>query len=295
MRIAGDHGLHGALRYWPVPELVALDLPGGIGFVDALRAIWDTGDAAAPLDPRLPARGPPGACSTPCAPPGSSAPTGSSTHCPTGWPSRRATRSSSPPRARRVSPKAWCSPTTPSPRRRGRPRRGSASTRTRHAWLACLPLAHIGGLAVVTRAIVTGTPLVVLPGFEAEAVEAAGRSGPGDARLAGGHGAAAARPLGLRLRAARRQQGARRTAAQRRRHLRHDRDGLGRGLRRMAARRGRGGVAAPSTGVGTGAGRSRRRGGRDPRPGAHAVPLLSRRERRAGRGPDGDAGLVRHR
>src|SRR5215469_15508719 len=26
-----------------------------MGFVDALRAIWDTGDAAAPLDPRLPA------------------------------------------------------------------------------------------------------------------------------------------------------------------------------------------------------------------------------------------------
>jgi len=43
--------------------------------------------------------------------------------------------------------------------------------------MACLPLAHIGGLAVVTRAIVTGTPLVVLPGFEADTVEAAGRSG----------------------------------------------------------------------------------------------------------------------
>jgi O-succinylbenzoic acid--CoA ligase len=43
--------------------------------------------------------------------------------------------------------------------------------------MACLPLAHIGGLAVVTRAIVTGTPLVVLPGFEAETVEEAGRSG----------------------------------------------------------------------------------------------------------------------
>ena len=48
---------------------------------------------------------------------------------------------------------------------------------TRHTWLACLPLAHIGGLAVVTRSIVTGTPVVVLPGFEAEAVEEAGRSG----------------------------------------------------------------------------------------------------------------------
>ena len=36
-----------------MPELVALDLPGGTGFVDTLRAVWDTGDAAAPLDPRL--------------------------------------------------------------------------------------------------------------------------------------------------------------------------------------------------------------------------------------------------
>ena len=47
----------------------------------------------------------------------------------------------------------------------------------RHTWMACLPLAHIGGLAVVTRSIITGTRLVVLPGFEAEAVEEAGRSG----------------------------------------------------------------------------------------------------------------------
>jgi O-succinylbenzoic acid--CoA ligase len=48
---------------------------------------------------------------------------------------------------------------------------------SRHAWLACLPLAHIGGLSVVTRALLTDTPLIVMPGFEAEAVEAAGRSG----------------------------------------------------------------------------------------------------------------------
>ncbi len=47
----------------------------------------------------------------------------------------------------------------------------------RHTWLACLPLAHIGGLAVVTRSIVTGTPVVVLPGFDAEVVEEAGRAG----------------------------------------------------------------------------------------------------------------------
>jgi O-succinylbenzoic acid--CoA ligase len=38
-------------------------------------------------------------------------------------------------------------------------------------------LAHIGGLAVVTRAVVTDTPLLVMPGFEAGTVEAAGRTG----------------------------------------------------------------------------------------------------------------------
>jgi len=47
----------------------------------------------------------------------------------------------------------------------------------RHTWLACLPLAHVGGLSVVTRAILTGTRLHVLPAFDAERVEALGRSG----------------------------------------------------------------------------------------------------------------------
>jgi O-succinylbenzoic acid--CoA ligase len=47
---------------------------------------------------------------------------------------------------------------------------------TRHAWLACLPLAHVGGLSVVTRALLTGTPLTVLPGFDADEVQALGRS-----------------------------------------------------------------------------------------------------------------------
>ena len=38
-------------------------------------------------------------------------------------------------------------------------------------WLACLPLSHVGGLSVVTRAMVTGTPVTVLPGFDADRVE----------------------------------------------------------------------------------------------------------------------------
>lgn len=47
----------------------------------------------------------------------------------------------------------------------------------RDHWLACLPLAHVGGLSVVTRALVTDTPLTVHAGFDAAAVEEAARRG----------------------------------------------------------------------------------------------------------------------
>lgn len=44
-------------------------------------------------------------------------------------------------------------------------------------WLACLPLSHVGGLSVVTRAILTGTPLTVHDSFDARAVEGAASDG----------------------------------------------------------------------------------------------------------------------
>lgn len=44
-------------------------------------------------------------------------------------------------------------------------------------WLACLPVAHIGGLSVVTRALLTGTRLTFLPAFDPNAVETAARDG----------------------------------------------------------------------------------------------------------------------
>ncbi len=44
-------------------------------------------------------------------------------------------------------------------------------------WLACLPLSHIGGLSVITRAIATDTRFVVHDGFDAAAVGAAAADG----------------------------------------------------------------------------------------------------------------------
>ncbi len=176
MRTSCDHGLHGDLRYWPVPELVALDLPGGIGFVDALQAIWDTGDAAAPLDPRLPpiarqvlldalrptrivgSDGEQHALAD-----GIGVEDGDALVVATSGTSGR-------PKGVVLTHDAVAASAEATSAR-------LAIDPAQHAWMACLPLAHIGGLAVVTRSIVTGTPVVVLPGFEAEAVEDAGRSG----------------------------------------------------------------------------------------------------------------------
>jgi o-succinylbenzoate---CoA ligase len=159
-----------------VPELVALDLPGGAGFVDALRAIWDTGDAAAPLDPRLPeaARralldalrptrvvGSDGAFHR--LPDGLGVEEGDALVLATSGSTGVArgvvlTHDALSSSARATSARLGVDP-------------------GRHSWLACLPLAHVGGLSVVTRALLTDTPLTVLPGFDAEVVERLGRTG----------------------------------------------------------------------------------------------------------------------
>jgi O-succinylbenzoic acid--CoA ligase len=41
-------------------------------------------------------------------------------------------------------------------------------------WLCCLPPAHVGGLLVLMRGVLTGAPVEVHPGFDLEAVAAAG-------------------------------------------------------------------------------------------------------------------------
>jgi o-succinylbenzoate---CoA ligase len=159
-----------------VPELVALDLPGGRGFVDALRAIWDTGDAAAPLDPRLPgvARRAMLDALRPTRVVGSD---GEQHALPDGQPVEEGdalvvttSGTSGQPNGVVLTHEAVAASARATTVRLG-------LDPARHSWLACLPLGHIGGLSVVTRAILTDTPLLVLPGFEADTVEALGRTG----------------------------------------------------------------------------------------------------------------------
>ncbi len=140
--------------------LVAIEARGR-RFVHALRAAWDAGDAVLPLDPRLPTTAAsdlarqlrvgeavePGVALVVA--------TSGTTGVPKGV---QLTHDQIAASAEATSSFLAIDP-------------------DRHRWLACLPLAHVGGLSVVTRAWHTGTPLEVHDGFDAAAVDAAARDG----------------------------------------------------------------------------------------------------------------------
>ena len=153
-------------------DLVAIDLPGGPQFVQELRNAWDAGSAVAPVDQRLapPARErlldilrpawvvtADGRLPRPGALPVDD---GDALVVPTGGSTGEAKAAVLTHAAVTASAMATSERLEVDP--------------ARHRWLACLPLSHIGGLSVVTRSLLTGTPLSVLDGFDAEAVTAAG-------------------------------------------------------------------------------------------------------------------------
>ncbi len=152
-----------------MPELVALDLPGGPAFVDALEAAWDHGDAVLPIDPRLP---PPAVTRLLDALQPTVVVDASGRHRrPGGHPTEPGdalvvATSGTTGRAKGVvlDHAAVAASARASSARLG----VDPST---DQWVACLPLAHIGGLSVVTRSLITGTPCTVLPEFEGTTVE----------------------------------------------------------------------------------------------------------------------------
>jgi O-succinylbenzoic acid--CoA ligase len=156
-------------------ELVALDLPAGPAFVDVLRAIWDAGDAALPIDPRLPRLA-----------------VDRLLHAL--HPTRIVTRQGNYPCPGGIPTEPGDALVVATSGTTGEPK-GVVHTHAsvtasavatsagldvdpdRDRWVACLPLAHIGGLSVVTRSLVTGTPCTVLERFDVDRIEAEARRG----------------------------------------------------------------------------------------------------------------------
>ncbi len=150
-------------------HLVALDLPGGPEFVDALRRAWDAGDAVLPLDRRLPPDRRAELLDR-MAPRVVVEPAGTTDRARTARPVGDddalvvvTSGTTGEPRGVVLTHAAVAASATASSARLG-------VTADDH-WIACLPLSHVGGLSVVTRALHVGSGLTVLPGFDAEAVQ----------------------------------------------------------------------------------------------------------------------------
>ena len=153
-----------------------LDLDPGPGFVEQLQRVWEAGDAVFPLDRRLPKAEAERviAVVSPTAVIGEDGERRSlegglptqpgdavvvATSGTTGMPKGVVhTHDSVLASAKATSEGIGADPST-------------------DRWLACLPPAHIGGLAVITRALVTGTGLIVHSSFDPMAVDQAARDG----------------------------------------------------------------------------------------------------------------------
>ena len=155
-------------------RLVALDLPGGDLFVREVEAAWSRGDAVFPLDQRLSddskaelvgALGahlvvdPAGVTNVST---GRSLETGDALVIATSGSTGRPKGVVHTHDSLRASSSASLS------------RLGATSD---DHWLACLPLAHIGGFSVLCRALHASSRLTVLPNADPDAVMAASRSG----------------------------------------------------------------------------------------------------------------------
>jgi O-succinylbenzoic acid--CoA ligase len=140
-----------------VRRVVPLRLPGGPAFVEALQRAWDDGDAVLPVDTRLPQP----AVDRLLASMRIDEPVedGDALVVATSG------TSGEPKGVVLTHDAITASAIATSARLDVDPQRDR--------WLACLPLAHVGGLSVVTRALITGTPVVVHDGFDATAVQRA--------------------------------------------------------------------------------------------------------------------------
>ena len=151
-----------------MPQLVALDMPAGNQFLAAALGVWDRGDAVFPLDQRLPAVAQFELISA-MAPASIIDASGNETSLPDARPVRSgdslviATSGSS------GTPKGVVH-THASMNAAAKSSNSRLGCTKDHHWLVCLPVSHVGGFSVITRALQSNSTLTMHPSFDAEEV-----------------------------------------------------------------------------------------------------------------------------
>lgn len=158
-----------------MPELVALDLPPGPRFLDALVRTWEAGDAVLPLAHGAPATAKQAVVDA-LQPSLVLDDRGVRTHR-DGLPVEPGDAVVLATSGTTGVPKGVIHTHTSL-------QASSAATSGRlgidpgrHRWLCALPVNHVAGLGIICRSLHTGTPVEVLPGFDPDAVMAAARAG----------------------------------------------------------------------------------------------------------------------
>ena len=156
-------------------RLVALDMPASQLFVDQVQRAWSNGDAVLPIDQRLPPTGKKLLLDA-MAPSEVIDASATSSSLPNGRPLQEGDALVIASSGSTGSPKGIIH--THSSLLAGA--QASASrlqlTADDH-WLVCIPVSHVGGFSVITRALHTGAALTLHPSFDARAVQEASTHG----------------------------------------------------------------------------------------------------------------------
>jgi O-succinylbenzoic acid--CoA ligase len=156
-------------------RLVALDMPASQMFVDQVQRAWSNGDAVLPIDQRLPPAGKKLLLDA-MAPSEVIDASATSSSLPNGRPLQEGDALVIASSGSTGSPKGIIH-THSSLLASAQASASRLQLTADDHWLVCIPVSHVGGFSVITRALHTGAALTLHPSFDATAVQEASTHG----------------------------------------------------------------------------------------------------------------------
>ena len=162
-------------------RLIALDMPASKTFVDLVQRAWSNGDAVLPIDQRLPLTSKKMLLDT-MAPSEIIDASFTASSLPNGRPMQDGDALVIASSGSTGSPKGIIH-THPSLLAGAQASASRLQLTSDDHWLVCIPVSHVGGFSVISRALHIGAALTLLPAFDVAAVQEAAKNGATHASL----------------------------------------------------------------------------------------------------------------